>query len=274
MGKFIYEIVKKFPECKKMLDEKEIYTPGIGGIWINACKGENNILKKFIDVKTKAEYVCIQAMDFLATVNSPDDINLDEAGCEFFSYWIYSYVLKMNKEKADHIQSIYSDLLNLYSVNLRNMVHKCKNKEKSITNDYVRELAALYHIYINDDIIKSKCAFNRNVDFCNELEYYVKQYNIQINRNKIETKEVKIMLPCKTSILVPITITIVISLLISIFLFILYNSTSYGSWFRRSILRIINRWINRSEEKHMLERPEIYSSSPRISSYDVLYHIS
>ncbi|SBT55881.1 PIR Superfamily Protein [Plasmodium ovale wallikeri] len=219
--------------------------------------------------------------------------------CVYMNYCINDVVRKQKNDMYNEIK-----LINAYK-QLVTQVNKCTNTIEYIDNDDYEKLSDLYKMYYNfneyvnkdnsyskcDDLKKyvkplymkyqTICNENTNNDFCNTLEEFKHDYNI--NRTRLdECEHVDIMLPSFKDRTEHVsgesssrggiqgdelssvgdselgssssTILIVFSviLLIPVIFFILYKFTPFGPWIRPQILKQKKLWNHICDKTHQL----------------------
>ncbi|GAW84237.1 variable surface protein [Plasmodium gonderi] len=275
MGKSIYDVLKKFPECKEKMDThiKQI-SQGQGDWAQTICnKDTNEFLKKVLIVhNNKQVSSCLAAMNYLAAVYQRNDESLNDAGCEYLYYWIYNILPKNDGTDINvDVKNVYDALLHIYTKFLRDNqisdVRICKGLEDPVIDIYNPEIKDIYDMYkkIFKKEYNQSDIFKDVVDMINNHNTVIGTLNGEISTSRITT-------PCPRNIAAPIMITFVVTVIVSIFIFVLLKFSECGLWIRRAIVWKRNHWDNISEERNIYQGPEISNSFLRDSRYNVLYN--
>ncbi|GAW79199.1 variable surface protein [Plasmodium gonderi] len=268
-----YDIVKKFPECRKKLDGHAVQFETIGetGKDVQLCTDANNIriLKNLINDKYTPERICIQAINYLGDINYGQDQNLQMAGCEYFYYWIYDDLLKEEIKGNMDTQNVYDHLIGIFTKRGLYINKLCKPSKTPLKNDDFQKIKDIYNLY--KKLYKQSEVINPD-DIFKGIVSIVMQYEEKIYTQASEIKELEAPSPCKTNILSPIIITSIITFLTFIFLFILYRFTAFGSWCKNVIKSKIDKRDNINEETHRFQEYEIFSSTPTKYKHNIWYH--
>ncbi|GAW83920.1 variable surface protein [Plasmodium gonderi] len=284
MGESIYDVLKKFPECKNNVDEYSTnWSRGEGGTWKELCdeNGKELLLNKLIHEENKSKSICTQAMRYLVDVNSAMGGSLYEAGLEYLYYWVYDILHKnVHTDITLHVEDVYNELFHLFRDKFKRMdesnIIRLNSLENRITKIDFPKFRVIYDKY---NKIISHSLSNDEV-FQEILDIIIKYNQIEYQSSKINTSTMTT--PCKSNTIVPIMITFIvtykrkrITIKTQIFLmhiFLMSQFTKYGSWFRQGILWKRNHWDSPGEENNMFEIPEISSSSLKDIKYNIYYN--
>ncbi|GAW83944.1 variable surface protein [Plasmodium gonderi] len=273
----IDEVLSKFPECKRRLDEKvhDSITHEGGLSKDKLCKESKYKLKDLIRNIYDPEKICLQVQEYLGEINNELNKSLNKAACAYFYYWIYDELLKDEKKEIKNIPIIYNEFVDIFIKTIKEHNNICKNSDDIIKEEDVPKLTIIYDMYKNEEYMKKACLPNRVDEYCNALRDYIKKYNniTQAILSEIHEPFKRDILPSHGyNIGSTIIITIFATLLISIFLFVLYEFTTIVSWLRRTIL-CKRKGLNNIEEKwEKYEGSDIYYTMSRNNENNILYH--
>ncbi|SBT83445.1 PIR protein [Plasmodium ovale] len=309
-----YDIVGLFPTGDNKFDIDTVQSfssesPNCNSIKLQHLKEHNGFI-----------VLCNNIAAYIKDLDNKSN-ELDEPElCLYMNYCINNVVRKQKNDMYNEI-----NLINAYK-ELVTQVNKCTNSIEYIDNDVYEKLGDLYKMYINfnqymnkdslhnkcDDIqkhVKSLymeyqmiCHENKNKEFCNALEEFKSDYNINIKRIG-ECEHVDIMLPSFKDRTERVsgesssrggiqgdelssvgdselgssssTILIVFSviLLILVIFFILYKFTPFGPWIRPQILKHKKLWNHIYAKTHKLFHNyghcQLNSRKPK---YNVQFH--
>ncbi|GAW84713.1 variable surface protein [Plasmodium gonderi] len=270
---FLYDTVKKFPLCKKKIEEKEIKDPRLGGTWRNECKksGYNSYLKELYTDDIILENKCIQAMEYLSEINNDRNQFLTDAGCEYFYYWIYDVLIKRDEEKINYIQMLYDIFFSIYENSPFRIYKLCDLFEHTFKSDDFNKVIEVYDIY---NSIYENTKPEKKDDAFKEAVKIVERYNKKLESKSSEITGILKEEFCKNNSGVTIIITFFVTIMVFLSLIILYKVnyfTIFGSWWRNIIKRKIIRCNNTDKEWNAYQGSEIYSTISRDIGNNILY---
>ncbi|GAW83964.1 variable surface protein [Plasmodium gonderi] len=257
----MYNLVKYFPKCNKIIVKYEEPLPSGTHPCTNGFIGANHELKqKFKGAK------CSAAINFAYNImNNSDEVNND-ALCFFLYYWLYK-VFKASDIVSTSAFSIYKAILS--HVSSGNTLCK-KYIRNSITDYELALLNILSDLYKTFNNINDSEEWNTEDSFLFELKYIISEYKKGIEEQYSNIDKSQISTPCQNNKAFTFIIPLVLILTTFFILLIIYRFTSYGSYILSGIKRIRNKWNNKNEKWAINKSYEISSNIPSDMRY-ILY---
>ncbi|GAW84300.1 variable surface protein [Plasmodium gonderi] len=257
MNMKIYEVVKLFPKCKKLMDDCEYDSYPAKK---NLCeKISNNILKPR---DPKVLIICGQAMEFLSKLVSYSHNILMEAGCKYLYYWIY-YKLKSNNNNM-YTNSLYHQVTQVYGEVLIGKKF-CDKYKDEINDEQMFKLSFLNELYKCHNAKITIRENNTDEVICKTLNDILDEYKtkfVELVAAKETTENVKSSL-----VSVPTYQNNIKAAIITTIIF-----ASNSSYFQQKIQRMRNKWENIYSVWSILKQLEINRNISRNNRYNVSYN--
>ncbi|GAW83957.1 variable surface protein [Plasmodium gonderi] len=260
----IYELVKSFPDYKKIMD---LFEDKVDPLYIDKC---NNVdIDVYGTFKSKIKNKCPQVISYLYNVYEQNNKNIPEVYCKYLSYWIYHDLL--NKKYVNGITILYHSLIDVFK-----SIYKDVNvdilKRMYISDTTLANITSLYDIYTCLGIINDNRGYKYDKNFCNAIKAIQDKNKAEMEARFSALRDQNVVHTCKNKIPFSIIITLFIMFLTTLLLFIVYKFTPYGSYLSHEIKKIKKKWKNIHEASIIRESSEIPQYNLNDKCYDILYH--